>query len=401
MMTEFENSNSTHCWYFAIAGLCSLFIGLGLCRFCYTPIIPALINQHWVTESGASYLGTINFFGYFLGAFLGQRVNKYLEIPTVIKINLITSIIGLALCAINLGFVWLALWRFIVGITGAMLMVLTPSTILKKVPVNVRGRVSGMMFTGIGIGIILSGIFFPFLAKTSIMSAWLAAALLCSVATMIAWPAFSKKHYLKITQPREQTTIDRSHLFIIILLVIAYSLFAIGQIPHTLFLVDYVHRKLELSLITSGMFWTVFGIGSLMGPFIAGFIADKVGVYKALLSAFLACFLGITIIVFNKILILYLLSSFLMGFLLPSIVALTSSRLIELVGTECHPNFWGKMTLYYAISQVVGAYGMSYLLRRGFNYTDCFVIAGVAFLIGLIIILFTKAPRLPSPKISS
>ena len=92
-MTEFENNTTRlHLWYFSIAGLCSLFIGLGLCRFTYTPMVPALIHQEWVTQVGASYLGTINFFGYFLGAFLGQQANKYFEIPVIIKWNLMGAL---------------------------------------------------------------------------------------------------------------------------------------------------------------------------------------------------------------------------------------------------------------------------------------------------------------------
>jgi len=92
-VTEFENNTTRlHLWYFSIAGLCSLFIGLGLCRFTYTPMVPALIHQEWVTQVGASYLGTINFFGYFLGAFLGQQANKYFEIPVIIKWNLMGAL---------------------------------------------------------------------------------------------------------------------------------------------------------------------------------------------------------------------------------------------------------------------------------------------------------------------
>jgi predicted MFS family arabinose efflux permease len=382
-------------WYLSIAGLCCLCIAIGLCRFAYTPIVPALINQHWVTLAGASYLGTINFFGYFIGAFLGQRANQYFEISSVIKTNLVISTIALALCGIHLGFIWIACWRFIAGATGGILMVVTPSTILKKIPIHDRGKTSGIMFTGIGIGIILSSLFFPFLiSKTSITSAWLTAATLAFIATFIAWPAFSKKYHAGTTQLITKTSISKNIFYSIILLTVAYSFFAIGQIPHSLFFVDYVHRELNLSLVKSGMFWTVFGIASLIGPFFFGYIADKVGVYKGLLIALFLCFISALIVIFNKIMILYVVSSFLMGASLPGIVTLMSLRLIELVGTDLHAIFWGRITLYYALIQVAGTYGMSYLLHLGFNYTDCFIIAGVAFLIAFFIVLFSEKKRL-------
>ncbi len=113
-------------WYSAIAGLCALFVGIGLCRFAYTPLIPELISQGWVTNASAGYLATINFMGYLLGAFLAHRLSKYFEISFLIKLSLIISVISLALCALHFGFIWFAVWRFLAGVTGAFLMVLTP-----------------------------------------------------------------------------------------------------------------------------------------------------------------------------------------------------------------------------------------------------------------------------------
>ena len=390
-----KNTHPPSLWYFSIAGLCCLCIAVGLCRFAYTPIVPALISQHWVTLAGASYLGTINFLGYFIGAFLGQRANNYFEISSVIKTTLVLSMIALALCGFNLGFIWLACWRFIAGATGGLLVVVTPSTILKKIPIDYRARSSGIMFTGIGIGVVLSSVLLPFLiSKTSIMNAWLAAAALVFIATVIAWPAFAKKHHEKIILLPKQPAIHKNNLYIIFLLTIAYALLAIGQIPHSLFFVDYVHRELDLTLVTSGIFWTIFGIGSLMGPFFSGYIADKMGSYKGLLIGFFVCAASTLMVVFNKIILLYIVSAFLMGAALPGIVTLISLRLVELVGTNSHAVFWGRFTLYYALVQVVGAYGMSYLLHLGFNYTDCFIIASTAFLIGFLIVLFSEKNKI-------
>jgi MFS family permease len=158
-------------WFPAIAGLCAMFIGLGLCRFAYTPLIPALITHHWVTKAGAGYLGTINFVGYLLGAFSSRYLSRYKKLSACVKISMLVSIVGLATCAINLGFVWLAIWRFAVGVTGGILMVLTPSVILANTPKQYKGRVSGLIFTGVGVGIVVSGFVVPPLANMSLAMA--------------------------------------------------------------------------------------------------------------------------------------------------------------------------------------------------------------------------------------
>ncbi len=241
-----------------------------------------------------------------------------------------------------------------------------------------------------GLGIIAAGSLFPTLANFSLVAAWLGAAFLALIATLIAWPVFASYQASPPAAHRTESRLPFHHRRTLILLAIAYTLFGVGSVPHTLFLVDYVHRELGLNSVVSGMFWTTFGVGSLIGPFCAGFIADKTGIYKSLLVSFLIACVAIALVLFNQITVLYVLSSFLMGVIMPAIVTLLSSRIVELVGTEPHPLFWGKMTLYYAISQALSAYVMSYLLHRNIGYTTCFVIAEVAFLLGFVVVACTK-----------
>src|SRR5258707_15311914 len=58
-------------WQFAAAGLCASLVGLGLARFAYTPLIPALIAAKWFSPPDAVYLGAANLAGYLAGA--GRR----------------------------------------------------------------------------------------------------------------------------------------------------------------------------------------------------------------------------------------------------------------------------------------------------------------------------------------
>ena len=55
-----------------VAALCANLVGIGLARFGYTPLIPALISANWFTPSAAVYLGAANLAGYLAGA-LGVR----------------------------------------------------------------------------------------------------------------------------------------------------------------------------------------------------------------------------------------------------------------------------------------------------------------------------------------
>ena len=55
-------------WRAVLAGLCATLVGIGLARFAYTPLIPALIAEDWFSPSQAAYLGAANLAGYLAGA---------------------------------------------------------------------------------------------------------------------------------------------------------------------------------------------------------------------------------------------------------------------------------------------------------------------------------------------
>ena len=44
-------------WRATLAGLCASLVGIGLARFAYTPLIPALIAAGWFSPAAAAYLG--------------------------------------------------------------------------------------------------------------------------------------------------------------------------------------------------------------------------------------------------------------------------------------------------------------------------------------------------------
>src|SRR5882724_12789048 len=61
-------------WLSAAAGLCASLVGLGLARFSYTPLIPALIAAKWFSASDVVYLGAANLAGYLGGALAARAV---------------------------------------------------------------------------------------------------------------------------------------------------------------------------------------------------------------------------------------------------------------------------------------------------------------------------------------
>ena len=51
-----------------MTGIMATLAAIGIARFAYTPLLPAIIQQGWFTASQGAYLGAANLLGYFIGA---------------------------------------------------------------------------------------------------------------------------------------------------------------------------------------------------------------------------------------------------------------------------------------------------------------------------------------------
>jgi predicted MFS family arabinose efflux permease len=285
----------------------------------------------------------------------------------------------LACAARDLGFGWFFVWRFAAGYAGGVLMVVGAPIVLSTTPPHRRGVVSGMIFTGVGIGIAASGIVVPQLIEWGgLKGAWLGLGTVSLVLTLLAWNGW----------PREQAGFEarraaRSTLGAPVSAVIAADgLNAVGLVPHMLFLVDYVARGLGQGLDAGAFDWVVFGIAAVFGPILAGRLADRIGFRAALRSAFVVQAAAVALPVITSAPGWILLSSAVTGAFVPGISTLVLGRIHELMQAgPAQGRAWGQATTAWALAQAIAAYGYSYLFGRTDNYPLLFAIAVAAIVL--------------------
>src|SRR5581483_6542193 len=229
-------------WRAVAAALCANLVGVGLARFGYTPLIPALIAAHWFTPSAAAYLGAANLAGYLAGA-LGARAaaGRFGSVPTLRGAMLLTAA-SLFACAWPAGFLWFFLWRFISGATGGALMALAAPFVIADLPEGRRGAAGGAIFTGVGLGIAASGTLVPLMLRWGLLAAWCglgALAVVCTALSWHSWPATREPN--RMTAPRRARGAAAPGLRA---LYVEYALNAVGLVPHMVFFVDFVARGL-------------------------------------------------------------------------------------------------------------------------------------------------------------
>ena len=134
-----------------LAAVCAIGIALGMSRYAYTPLIPALIRDGWVSVPQAGFLGGANCMGYLASCLLAIVLPRYLPIRSVIRLSLAIALIGGLMSAFDLGFRWLILARFVAGLSAAPLLVLTPSVLSSQISDRWKKLCSGIAFAGNGI----------------------------------------------------------------------------------------------------------------------------------------------------------------------------------------------------------------------------------------------------------
>ncbi len=375
-------------WRPALSGLCGCLIGIGLARFAYTPLIPALIDAGWFTASHAFYLGAANLAGYLAGALLAAPMAAWRSPVAMLRIMMLIATASFFACAFPLSFLWFFLWRFLSGFAGGALMVLAASSVMSSVPRSRRGLAGGVIFTGVGLGIIASGTLVPLVLQAGLVEIWFALGLLATVLTMFAWggwpagAAIPAEGTVSPFGPKRGASIPLRALYV------SYGLNAVGLVAHMVFLVDFVARGRGEGLEIASWYWVVFGAGALIGAALSGRAADRIGFPWALRGMVLLQAIGVSLVVVTEWSGWLVVSSFIVGASVPGVVPLVAGRVHELVPdrAELHRRAWGIATTAFAIGQAVAGYGFSYLFAQtGGSYTALFGVGAAALWLALVI----------------
>ena len=242
-------------WLAVSAGLCTCLIGLGLARFAYAPLVPALIAAHWFTPAQAGYLGAANIAGYLAGAASARLASNGLGARTALRLCMVLATVSFFACARPAIFAWFGVWRFLSGLAGAGLTILAAPSILPIVPAQHRGRAGGIIFTGVGIGMVASGTVLPALLRDGLPAAWLVLGVASLALTAIAWrllPADPAPAALNAATRRPAYPALKA-------LNLAYAISAAGQVPAILFVADFAARGRALGIAAGAHVWAVLG----------------------------------------------------------------------------------------------------------------------------------------------
>lgn len=378
----------------SIAGAATLMVGMGIGRFSYSPMIPALIGAGALNATEAGYVGAANFAGYLAGALVAPWLRRRWGEVRTLRLCLLAALVSLFASILPWGFAWLMLWRGLVGACVGVMMIYCLAIATRHAPPGKLGAATGIVYTGVGVGILLAGTLVPWLLDHGLGPAWTGLALIGLAGAAVGlwgWRAAEPDTGQPGGRDGEAPARRSGRSATVIGLVGARTLFALGLIPHTIYWVDYVVRGLGNDIEFGGWLWTLFGAGAISGTYLWGRLADRIGFRAGLTLAFAAVAAGIALPVLQPAGWALVTSSLVVG-AQPGLTAILSGRFHQLLGSGAMADAWRLSALVSTVFQAIGAYGYVWLFAATGSYVPIFLLGSAAMGVGACIAVVLRAP---------
>ena len=278
-----------------LGGILALAAAMGIGRFAYTPILPAMQEVEGLDATQAGLLAAANYGGYLVGAILVAVAVPAPARSGVFRASAVAVAVTTAMMAVTTGLASWSVVRFLSGLASAGVLVLASGLVLDDLRRQGRASLSGWLFSGVGLGIVTSGIVVRATGeKLGWRGDWLALALIATAAIYPCW------RWLPLAQPENRPPVEfspaqpRTIPPAMAFLFMAYFLEGIGYIVTGTFLVAIVDRTPGLQGIGADV-WIVVGLAVIPSAALWGTLAARVGYARALTGAYLLQAIGIVL----------------------------------------------------------------------------------------------------------
>ena len=149
-MSQSDRQQIIFCFILASTALA---VAMGIGRFAFTPILPLMIQEGTVHLAQTAWLSSSNYIGYLVGA-LSLLKSKRHPLFVMLGLSLVTLTTWLASLS---SFGWLLMLRFLAGVASAWVLVSISAFAINWLKSR-QVASSGLIYTGVGIGITLTGL---------------------------------------------------------------------------------------------------------------------------------------------------------------------------------------------------------------------------------------------------
>lgn len=368
-----------------VAGALVLLVVHTLGRFIYTPLLPWLVEDGVLSLKQGADVASWNYLGYLVGALLAMRWHRVAQIHTVLPWALAINVLSTLLQTQAESVEALSALRLINGITNGIVFVQAPSLILEWLARHGRAAASGLVYLGVGVGLLVSSALVAFPAQwLQGADRWWPAFLL---SVPLAWWGWRQLAVLDIPAPivlpENQGQAPSTRLFdrASTPLFFSYAGAGLGYILPMTFLPMLARLHVEPGSFLIDGSWLLVALATLPAPWIWNKLGARMGDALALRLNYILQLLGVLAVLLLPAAWGVVLCAVLVGGTFLGTVLLTQ-RLARTLHPHQGPRLSAALVALYGFTQLTGPWLTGQWLAANGTLQGAFWLGGGALLWG-------------------
>jgi MFS family permease len=392
------------------------FGALGMARFGYSVVLPAMQESLRLSNTQAGVLATANMIGYLALSAIGGALAARYGSRIMIFTGLILTGVGMLLTGLAHGFLSIVVWRALTGIGSGVSNVSMMGLLMAWFAARRRGLSSGIAVTGTSLGLIFAGPLVPRLLSSYGESGWRICWFIFGGITLllaVVCPFLLRNHPSEIgLNPFGENSEDppsrskgeaiqwgrvyRStpvwHLGMV------YVAFGFSYVIYMTFFVKRLIAEGGYTPEAAGNLFMIMGWCSLLCGVIWGTVSDVIGRKRALIIVYLIHAVAFSMFALWPSPLGFTLSAILYGLSAWSIPAIMTAACGDVLGPRLAPAAFGFITLFLGIGQALGPSVAGVLADTTGSFFSAFLLAGGVALLGAIGALLLRPASTTTPS---
>ncbi|WP_077213038.1 MFS transporter [Bacillus dakarensis] len=381
-------------WVYSGIGLLIAAVVIAFARLSYGVVLPFMKDGLNITYSQAGYLGTTTSLGYLcMVIFAGMAAAKWGSKVTILSgVSLVTvGFIGLTFSSSY----WITfLFMLLLGVGTAFTYTPLISWLVAWFP-HKKGTMIGITTSGVGIGLLTTGILVPYLETVFTGYGWRVAwglfALVAFIVVILAFvimkdpPSTKKSEHMQDTASTKEIFLNPN----VIKIAVLYGILGMTYIIHAVFIMSYMIES-GVDITIAGQLMAINGILSIFCGPIWGVVSDKLGRRISLiLTAGITSF-SMLIPIFFTSMPGFIMHMLILSCTLNGLFTLIQASSMDFVKPVEMPIAFSYATFYYAVGQFLGPTIGGWLIDEWGGFKSAFLFCSIVLGVGFILAFTVK-----------
>ncbi len=378
-------------WIILIVSTLIVFGSLGLARFGYSIVLPAMQIGLKINNTQAGMLATANLIGYLALSVIGGALAARFGPRIVIGIGLAISGLGMIFTGASNDLYIAGLWRFITGIGSGASNVPVMGLLSAWFITQQRGLASGIAVSGSSIALILLGPIVPIILSTYNESGWR----LCwfifggiNIILAVLGLIFLRNNNKQKTNTEQKQNIKLFNWNAVYTsakvwyLGLIYFAFGFSYMIYMTFFVKSLIAEGGYSQESASRLFMIIGWFSLLCGLIWGTLSDIIGRKLALIIVYLIHAVSFSTFALLPNPIGFTISAILFGITAWSIPAIMAATCGDVLGARLAPAALGFITLFFGVGQAIAPSIAGFIADTYGSFLSAFLLAGSVSVLG-------------------